>query len=229
MDYANQTQWPTSASAAVRRNIYINTVQCGVDEATTRVWRDIAHAAEGRYAAIPQDGGVRVAVATPFDDELGRLGHELDATNLTYGRRAEREAKEESRSRAASYAASGPAPAAADRAVAKAALSSGMKDSEDLVSLASSTGSASAALARVASDELPDQLRGKSKAEQQQILEDGRQKRAAIQKKIADASQKRAAWLAEQAKKAPKSATDSFDTEVGTMIRAEGAAAGLTW
>jgi Mg-chelatase subunit ChlD len=89
MDYEGQRQWQQSASAALRRNVYINTVQCGVDTTTTTIWRDIAHAAEGRFAAIPQDGGVRVAVATPFDGELGRLAGELDATSFTYGRRAE--------------------------------------------------------------------------------------------------------------------------------------------
>jgi uncharacterized protein YegL len=227
MDYAGQTQWPATARAALQKNIYINTVQCGVDGTTTAVWREIAHSAEGRFAAIPQDGGVRVAVATPFDGDLARLAGELDATSFTYGRRAEREEKAASRKKAAEYAAAAPA-AAADRAVAKGRLSSGMKDSEDLVSLATASGGASAALERVAADDLPDELRGKSKDEQEKIIAANQTKRAGIQQQIAALSKKRDAFLADEAKKAPTKA-DSFDAEVGQMIRAEGARTGLTW
>jgi hypothetical protein len=228
MDYADQVSWQKTTQAAVRRNIYVNTVQCGVDRATTTVWRDIAHAAEGRFAAIPQDGGVRVAAATPYDAELSTLARELDATNFTYGRAEEREAKVATRKKAAEYASAAPAAAAADRAVAKMALGSGMKASEDLVSLAEASGGASAALARVAADELPAELKGKSKDEQQKIIEANQAKRADIQKKIASLSKQRDAHLAAEAKKAPAD-KDSFDAEVAGMVRAEGAAAGLTW
>ncbi|MBM4280145.1 MAG: VWA domain-containing protein [Deltaproteobacteria bacterium] len=228
VDYPGQPQWSTTAQAAVHKRIYINTVQCGGDPATTTLWKSIAHAAEGRFAAIPQDGGVVAAVATPYDVELASLARELDATNFTYGRAAEREAKVASRRRAGVYAAAAPAAAAADRAVAKATLGAGMKADEDLVTLAEASGSAAAALSRVASDELPAELRGRTKAEQEQILEDNRAKRAALSKKIAALSKQRDEHLATAAKKAPAQ-KDSFDAEVGAMIRAEGSRTGLSW
>jgi hypothetical protein len=203
-------------------------VQCGADPTTTAMWKNIAHAAEGRFAAIPQDGGVVVAAASPFDAELARLARELDATSLTYGRAEEREAKVASRHRAAEYAAAAPAAAAADRAVAKSTLGAGMKSKEDLVSLASTTGGAAAALSEVAADELPAELRGKTKAEQQKIIEDNQAKRAEIGKRIAALSQQRAAHLAAAAKAKP-AAKDSFDAEVGAMVRAEGGRVGLSW
>ena len=99
MDYQGQVQWQQTAKAAMKKNISINTVQCGADGETTTAWKNIAYAAEGRYALIPQDGGVRVATTTPFDAELGKLASELDATNFTYGRREEREGKVASRLR----------------------------------------------------------------------------------------------------------------------------------
>jgi Mg-chelatase subunit ChlD len=226
VDYAGQQQWQATAQHAVRRNIYVNTVQCGSDAATTAMWKQIAHAAEGRYAAIPQDGGVVVAT-TPFDGELAALARELDATSLTYGRRHEREAKVASRKRAAEYAEAAPVAAAADRAVAKATLGAGLKSNEDLVSLASLSGGAAAALSTVADDELPVELRGKSKAEQQVVVEENQRKRAEIEKKIAALSKQREAHLAAAATTAR--AKDSFDAEVGAIVRAEGQRVGLTW
>jgi hypothetical protein len=228
MDYDQQVRWQTTAQLALKQNIYINTVQCGADVATTTTWREIAHAAEGRFAAIPQDGGVRVAEATPYDAELVRLGAELDATNFTYGRVAERMEQVASRKKAEGYAAAAPVAAAADRAVAKNKLNTGMKATDDLITLADSVGGAESALARVKSDELPDELRGKDKAQQKAIVEANQKKRAQVQQQIAELSKKRDQHLADAAKKTP-AATDAFDGEVKGMVRAEGEALGLTW
>jgi hypothetical protein len=230
MDYEGQVQWQQTAKAAIRQNITINTVQCGLDGSTTTTWKEIAWAAEGRYALLPQDGGVRVAEATPYDAELARLAGELDATNFTYGRRAEREGKVASRKKAAEYAAAAPVASSADRAIAKGALGSGMKASEDLVTLAETSGGASAALARVKDDELPDELKGKSKEEQKAVIEQNQQKRQAIQKQIAELSQKRSAHLKSEAAKKPAAAKkDAFDAEVASIVKEKGKDVGLSY
>lgn len=229
MDYEQQVQWTQTVKDAVRQNIYVNTVQCGTDGRTTTVWKDIAHAAEGRFAMIPQDGGVRVAVTTPFDAELSRLAVELDGTNLTYGHREERARKVAARSSAGSYAAAAPMAASAERAIAKNSFGSGMKASEDLVSLAAEKGDAAAALKDMKEAELPDELRGKSKEEQAKIVATNQARRAEIQKQITELSKKRARHLEEAARKAPAPAADSFDSEVKEMMHAEGAEVGLSW
>ena len=209
MDYDQQQKWQKTAQEAIRKNIYINTVQCGVDGETTAVWKKIAHAAEGRYAAIPQDGGVRVAVTTPFDGELGKLANELDATNFTYGRETERKAKVATRAKAGEYAAAAPAAASAERAVAKSSLGSGMRADEDLVTLAETSGGAALALGKVAKDDLPDAFKGKSKEEQTKIVEANVAKRKAIKTKIAELSKKRDQHLATAAASSAPAA-DSF-------------------
>lgn len=230
MDYQGQVQWQQTAKAAIRQNITINTVQCGLDGSTTTTWKEIAYAAEGRYALLPQDGGVRVAEATPYDAELARLASELDATNFTYGRRVEREGKVASRKKAAEYAAAAPVSSSADRAIAKGALGSGMKASEDLVTLAEKSGGAGAALAQVKDDELPDELKGKSKEDQQAIIEQNRQKRQAIQGQIAELSQKRSAHLKNEAAKKPAAAKkDAFDAEVASIVKEKGKDVGLSY
>lgn len=229
MDYEQQVQWQSTAKIALRSNIYINTVQCGADDVTTATWKDIAHAAEGRYAAIPQDGGVRVAATTPYDAELGRLARELDETNFTYGRERERQGKVASRRKADGYAAAAPMALSADRAVAKNATGSGMKASEDLVSLADSVGGAGAALDKVSTDDLPDELKGKAKAEQTAIIATNQAKRATVQKQITELAKKRDSHLVAEAKKAPSAPKDAFDSEVKEMVRSEGEKNGLTW
>jgi Mg-chelatase subunit ChlD len=234
MDYSDQVQWPKTAQHAVRKNIYINTIQCGVDSSTHATWKNIAHASEGRYARIAQTGGVAVAVATPYDDDLRRLGDALDATNMTYGRAEERKAKGDTRNRANAYAAAAPVAASADRAVAKMSTGSGMRSSEDVVSLADAngTGGLGIALGALTEETMPDELRGKTKEEQTAIVGALQKKRAETTKQIQELRIKREKFLAEAAKadaKAGKENGDSFDGEVVEMLRAQASSAGLSY
>ena len=95
--------------------------------------------------------------------------------------------------------------------------------------LADNVGGATAALERVKADDLPDELKGKDKATQAAVIATNQAKRATVQKQITELAKKRDAHLADEAKKAPAAPKDAFDSEVKTMVRAEGNAVGLTW
>src|SRR5262249_26729579 len=66
MDYAQDVAYGTSARAARRDGIVINTIQCGSEPDTTPIWQEIAQLAAGRYVAIRQDGGM-LAITAPQD------------------------------------------------------------------------------------------------------------------------------------------------------------------
>ncbi len=225
--YNDTPSWKQTAQAAVRKNIYINTIQCGGDPSTTSTWKNIAHAAEGRFAQIAQDGGVAVAVATPFDADLAHLAGELDRTYLTYGAAPERKAKADTRARAGALAAApAMAPVAADRAAAKASATRSVGD--DLVDLAEEKGGAAVALESVSVDALPDELRGKNAEEQKKIIDGKKVARERLQKQIAELQKKREAHLSAAAKAKPSS-KDAFDAEVVGAIHAQAAEAGLSY
>lgn len=225
--YNDTPSWKQTAQAAVRKDIYINTIQCGGDPSTTTTWKEIAHAAEGRFAQIAQDGGVAVAVVTPFDADLSHLASELDKTYLTYGAAPERKAKMETRARAGALAAApAMAPVAADRAAAKA--SAARSDGDDLVDLAAAKGGAVRALESVTVEALPDELRGKNAEEQKRIIEGKKTQRELLQRQIVELQKKREAHLSAAAKAKP-SAKDAFDAEVVDAIHAQAAEAGLSY
>ena len=83
-DYGNEPDTVASASEAVKAGILVNTIQCGTMHGTDIAWKRISRAGEGQYFAIAQDGGV-VAIATPFDAELSRLGSSVGATYTPFG------------------------------------------------------------------------------------------------------------------------------------------------
>ena len=84
LDYADGPKYPELCRIAAKKDLIINTVQCGNIAETTPIWKEIAKLSEGSYAAIAQSGGVAV-IATPMDDELARLNKKIGATLIPYG------------------------------------------------------------------------------------------------------------------------------------------------
>ncbi len=111
MDYASDVKYPVTCKRAAERGIVINTVQCGADPETRRIWQDVCAKAEGSYVQIAQDGGV-MAIATPYDKDLAAINTELARTTLTYGDAAQQRDGEGKKVAAIALAA----PAAAERA-----------------------------------------------------------------------------------------------------------------
>ena len=84
MDYADGPKYPELCRAAAKKDLIINTVQCGSMAETTPIWQEIAKLSEGSYAAIAQSGNMAV-VATPMDEKLGELNKRMGATLIPYG------------------------------------------------------------------------------------------------------------------------------------------------
>jgi Mg-chelatase subunit ChlD len=84
LDYADGPKYPELCRIAAKKDLIINTVQCGTIAETTPIWKEIAKLSEGSYAAIAQSGGVAV-IATPMDDELARLNKKIGTTLIPYG------------------------------------------------------------------------------------------------------------------------------------------------
>ena len=84
MDYPDDVKYPESCALATKKNIVVNTVQCGTDSSTTPIWREIALLTDGGYSQIGQTGDMRM-IETPFDAEIQRINMELGKTVLPYG------------------------------------------------------------------------------------------------------------------------------------------------
>jgi len=77
---------PAVIEAANSQGIVINTVFCGQrGEGLASGWQDGAQLSGGLFSAINQERAV-VVIPAPQDDELARLGVEINHTYLAYGR-----------------------------------------------------------------------------------------------------------------------------------------------
>jgi hypothetical protein len=210
MDYKDDVKYPETCKKAVEKDLIINTIQCGADAECTKYWRDIAVRSEGSFAAIPQDGGVKVAVTTPYDVRLARINSELATSTLVYGgatMRAKGEAKKDE-----ARALSGPA--AADRA--GFAGKSGRAATYDLIDAIKAK---KVDLKKLKESELPAELKKlKTTKEREEYLKKVEKRRGELNKEAVDLDRKRLEYIQKEMKKKGKD-KDSFDSNVLEMLR----------
>lgn len=227
MDYEDDVKYPETCAAAAKAGIIINTIQCGRMPETEPVWREIARRAEGEYFAIQQDGAV-VAIATPFDEELARLGSELEATVVAYGTREEQAVQLGKIAMSATVsAAPTSAEARAERAAYKASAAgmASLCGTKDLVQDCLEKKVDPAALP---AEQLTPEMQKMSPAERAAFIEAKAKERARCQTEIAALNEKRQAFIRAKLAEAGRSA-DSFDAAILESLTRQGARAGLEY
>jgi Mg-chelatase subunit ChlD len=212
MDYPDDVKYPVTLQAAVKKDLIVNTVQCGGMALTVPVWKEIASLAEGKYVAIGQTGDMQV-VETPMDAELARLNREIGTTIVAYGSERERGAV---MAKQAVAEAAAPA-AAADRLAYNVATSKVVQGGGDLVD---DLKEGRAKLSDLKKEELPAELKGKTPEQQRAYLAQQEEKRVRLQAQVADLVKKRQAFLDAEARKAAAAGKGSaFDVEVARTLQ----------
>lgn len=219
MNYSDDVKYPETCQLAAKKDIVVNTVQTGEYGDTAPVWKEIASLAEGSYVAIAQSGGVQV-VATPFDDEIGKLNAAVGKTIVAYGDDKE---KGEVRAKQA-MAEAAPSAAAADRLEFNAATGKVVQGGGDLVD---AVGAGYVKVEELKKDQLPAEMQSMTPAQRDAYVKEQSATRTAVQKQINDLLAKRRAYIeAEQKRGATR---DGFDAQVETVIRSQAAKKGITY
>jgi Mg-chelatase subunit ChlD len=222
MDYANAPKYPDVCQAAMKKDLIINTVQCGNMTETTPIWQEIAKLSEGSYAAIPQSGNM-VAVATPMDAKLAELNRKIGTTLVAYGSSSERHylyAKQ-----AASEAA--PAAASADRLSFNAKAGVAVQGEGELLD---SLANGKLKVESLKKDQLPAELQKLNDKDLKAEIEKKQKERTELQTEIQKLSKERDDYIAQEQKRlAAAGKTDSFDQKVADMIHTEAAKKGIRY
>ncbi|MEP6923384.1 MAG: vWA domain-containing protein [Pyrinomonadaceae bacterium] len=217
-DYTNEPDTLTTTAAAVRKNMIVNTIQCGSLAGTIQFWQNIARRGEGKYFAIPQDGGV-AAIATPYDARLAELAGKVGETYLAYGG-GSGVAGTEFRSLLqanqvtieARVVEALPVATQADRAVNKAINSSAY--AKDLIQ---DIENETVKLEQVKKEDLPDDLQKLSLAERQKEIEKRLAERKKVRTEILELSKKRDQFIAAERQKT--GVKNAFDAAVAIALK----------
>jgi hypothetical protein len=218
------SQGPVTYQSAIadakERGIVVNTIHCGSpQEGSSTGWASAAKLASGQALNIDQNRAV-AHIAAPQDDEIARLGRELNKTYLGYGRKGE-EAKrrqEAQDSNAAAHMGS-----ATTRAVSKA---SRLYDNSgwDLVD-GSKKGAVK--LDDLKDEELPAELKGKSVEERKAIVDAKAKERAELQARIQKLQAEREKFVAEKQRAAASEGADTLDKAIIESASKQAAAQGM--
>ncbi len=217
LDYQDGYDYRRHVREARERGIAVETVQCGGDSETARVWTQIASLGGGHYARIDGQGGMPVMV-TPVDAELARLNAELGATVVAAGSRAEQNLA----SRRLDARAAMPAAMAAE-AASYYAKAEKLAD-QDLVDMAPAAQRNELERLRARPEDLPKPLQSKSDKEALAYLESQKQKRQQLQGRIVELQKERDAYAAKA-----QPAKDGFDEQVVQSLRERAEKAGIQY
>jgi hypothetical protein len=222
MDYPNGPKYPDLCREAAKKELIINTIQCGEMAETKPIWQEIAKLSEGSYVGISQSGNVAV-ISTPMDKELSRLNERIGATLIPYGDstlQAEVHAK---------YAAAKSAPVAAmaDRLTYNSKTGRAMQGRGELLDALNEN---KLKVDEIDQKQLPAELQKLDRRELQEHIAKARDERADLQKQIVEVSKKREAYIQSENKRlAAEGKGDAFDQKVTETLHAQAAKKGISY
>ena len=222
MDYPNGPKYPDLCREAAKKDLIINTIQCGEMAETKPIWQEIAKLSEGSYVGISQSGNVAV-ISTPMDKELSRLNERIGATLIPYGDsklQAEVHAKY-------AMAASAPVAAMADRLTYNSKTGKAVQGRGELVDALNDK---TVKLDEIDQKQLPAELQKLDRSELQKRIAKARDERADLQKQIVEVSKKREAYIQSENKRlAAEGKGDAFDQKVTETLHAQAAKKGISY
>ena len=209
---------------ALSKGVVVNTIHCGNRQAgISGSWHDGAALAEGKFLVIDQDRKI-ASVPAPQDKEISDLGIELNKTYIGYGEKRE-EAKMKQTAADSDAAAQAPAGANVERAISKASknydnrgwdLVDAMRENE-------------VDPAKLPAEELPENMRTMKPEERTAFIEEAAKQRAAIQKRIADLSAEREAFIAKERAKQAKAGGKTLDEAMVETTREQASKVGYVF
>src|SRR5438067_1753417 len=222
LDYTDGPKYPELCRMAAKKDLIINTVQCGNIAETTPIWKEIAKLSEGSYAAIAQSGGVAV-IATPMDDELARLNKKIGTTLIPYGDAAlQREVAAKQ-----AFAESAPASAAADRLSYNARTGKAVQGRGELLDALANN---EVKLDAIDRKDLPREFQKLTKQEMEARIGKTRAERDSLQKEVQEIAKKREAYIQTENKRLAEAGKgDGFDEKVAETIHQQAERKGINY
>ena len=224
MNYNNDVPYNISVADAKDRGIVVNTIQCGNMSTTRAPWQQIASLGAGEYFRVEQSGSA-LAMVSPFDAKLAKLGSELDSTRLYYGSKEEkaRHASKISATKALTESASTAALARRSTYnVSKGGASNQFGDGD----LISDLETKDVELSSLSEEALPAPMAEMDPTQRQQFVEHTKAKRNALTREIQELSKKRDAYLRKEAE-SREDTRSSLDNQLFDVLSSQLRSRGL--
>lgn len=192
-----------AATNAKEKDIVVNTIFCGnYEQGIQTDWKNGAALTGGEYMAIDHNKEV-VHINTPYDDIIIKLNSKLNTTYISYGALG-------SKKMAMQYSQDTNAMEVEQEVAVKRAVSKSSRlynnKNWDLVDASADK---EFDITELDKDQLPKELKDKSKSEITSYIESKKMERAKIQKEIQELNSKRKAYIAKTTKENPTGELES--------------------
>lgn len=205
---------------AKEKDIIVNTIFCGnYEQGISTDWKKGATLTGGEYLAIDHNRQV-VHIDTPYDDIIIKLNSKLNKTYISYGAmgasKVRMQAAQDKNAMELEEAV------AVKRAVSKSSRLYNNKK-WDLVDAAEDT---EFNISEIKADDLPPELKGKSKTEIESYIKEKKSERKSIQQEIRELNGKRKAFIAKNQK---DESAGELENAMLTAIQKQAAKKNYTW
>lgn len=200
-------------SKAKNKNIYTNTIFCGDrNEGIQTFWQNGATFGGGKYFNIDSDRKV-IYIETPYDIRISECNARLNDTYIYYGSHgSEYKSKQITQDKNAEMQS---ASNFVERTVAKSKKNAYKNDHWDLVDKAEKD---AGFIASMKDEDLPAELKGKSREDLKKAIASKSAERNKIQKEIEELSGKRQKYIDEAMKKRGNNDSDDLGKAIETSI-----------
>lgn len=196
--------YQSACKRALQNNVVVNTIYCGdFQEGINSSWKSGADLTGGEYMSISQNSKT-VYVASPYDDRIAKLNDDLNDTYIYYGAKgSEKKQKQlEQDNNAESYGL--------QNKVSRTVTKSKAVYKNDSWDLVDATKDQNFKVEEIAEAELSEEMRGMTEKEKTAYIKIKAEKRAEIQKEIAELGRKRSEYISqEEAKNSNKNMLDN--------------------
>lgn len=204
----------TACNAAKRKNVLVNTIYCGDKmSGISEHWKLGGECGNGSYTNINQDAVIE-DITTPYDSAIFVLNDQMNGTYIAYGQAGVSGFSKQADMDKKNYAMN--KNAAAKRVAVKANSKMYKSSKWDMVEAAADD---AAFMDKVDVNTLPDSLKKKSRVELKHLVKTKEVERTGIQKKIADLSTLREAYIAAERKKTVPGNVSTLETEIEKILK----------
>jgi len=207
---------------AIESGCMVNAIYCGnpADDIAPG-WKNVALLADGHFHCIDHNNGT-VTVATPFDARIAELSTAINGTYIPLGQAGKKGQENQviQDRNAGKLGKAVEAQRAQSKSTALYFCSWCLVDAVRAKEID---------LDKVKQEDLPENLRGKSKEELKKIIEETYAKRQELQKQVAELNKQRQAFVHEEMKKNNLKDDQAFDKAVRSAIRAQAKSKGYAF
>ena len=212
MNY-NDVKYQKSCAAAVKKDIIINTIQCGSNVATARIWTEIADFTNGEHLKLTAAGS-GYAVTTPYDLELKKLARELDQGRMYHGTEKQRRAGNAKKDVSDRIYKEANAEESAKRAIYNVTTKSGKGNFLGENELINDIMEGEVELEDVAEESLPASLQALPAENRGKVVQAKVKQRKKLENRIAELDLKRDEYLREQMAGDKTAVDSSFNSQI---------------